>query len=58
MREEIDNLRMILEEEISSSNVNYNKVLEISKALDEIIVKYYDEKEKSNIKIKNSINKG
>ncbi|QQY79833.1 Spo0E like sporulation regulatory protein [Keratinibaculum paraultunense] len=58
MRDEIDNLRIILEKEISSSNVNYNKVLEISKALDEIIVKYYDEKEKSNIKIKNSINKG
>ncbi len=46
MKEEIDNLRMILEEEISSSNADYNKVLEISKALDEIIVKYYNEKEK------------
>lgn len=45
VKDKIDDLRELLHKEIDSDQVDYNKVLKISKELDELIVKYYKDKQ-------------
>lgn len=49
MKNKINNFREVLHRELESDYIDYEKVLEISQELDELIVEYYNNKNKEPV---------